>query len=210
MNSPTSHEIDYPRGTILFQEGDKSEEIYVIKYGKIKINTIINGIKTTVATLVEGDFFGEMAFLMGMPRSAEAEVIEDCRIVQFHPKHLTDMIKSNHKIGTKMIKILVNRVAECNERIESLQTREKQSKIVLYMLKEHRVHHSKCGKPHLFQLNLKKMQEQTGVHIDIIEESLQKMNRSQLIEYSSAGLFIKDIKQLKDYFIFLTEQDLKL
>lgn len=50
-----------PSGTVLFREGDKGEEMFVLQSGKVKISKRTRGVKKTLATLEKGEFFGEMA-----------------------------------------------------------------------------------------------------------------------------------------------------
>ncbi len=50
-----------PASTVLFQEGDHGEEMYIIQTGKVKISKRIRGVEKTLATLEKGEFFGEMA-----------------------------------------------------------------------------------------------------------------------------------------------------
>jgi CRP-like cAMP-binding protein len=51
-----------PTGTVLFQEGDKGEEMFIIQSGRVEVSKRIRGVeKTTLATLEKGEFFGEMA-----------------------------------------------------------------------------------------------------------------------------------------------------
>ncbi|MEI6315896.1 MAG: Crp/Fnr family transcriptional regulator [Syntrophus sp. (in: bacteria)] len=69
------------KGDILFQKGDEGTALYAILRGCIKI-IVTNpaGDKITVAILNDGDFFGEMALLDGMPRSADAVALEETQL----------------------------------------------------------------------------------------------------------------------------------
>jgi len=69
------------KGDILFQKGDEGTALYAILRGCIKIIvTTPVGDKITVAILNDGDFFGEMALLDGMPRSADAVALEETQL----------------------------------------------------------------------------------------------------------------------------------
>ena len=68
----------FTTGTVLFREGDRGEEMFILQSGKVKISKKIRGVEKTLATLEKGEFFGEMAILNDKPRSASAETIEDC------------------------------------------------------------------------------------------------------------------------------------
>ena len=65
-----------PSGTVLFREGDRGQTMYVIRSGKVNISKRIGDSEITLAVLGPGEFFGEMALLEGLPRSAGATVVD--------------------------------------------------------------------------------------------------------------------------------------
>src|SRR5437867_1644334 len=68
----------FEKGHVLFHEGDAGEDMFIIQSGKVAIKKRVKeGGDATLAILEKGDFFGEMALLERLPRSATAEVIED-------------------------------------------------------------------------------------------------------------------------------------
>jgi len=67
----------FDQGTVLFNEGDEGEEMYIIRSGKVAIKKRVPHGEIVVAVLEKGDFFGEMAMLEHIPRTAGAEVVED-------------------------------------------------------------------------------------------------------------------------------------
>jgi len=58
-----AEEERYPDGAVLIQEGTKNDCVYIILEGNVKIQKKIPRGQVTLATLKEGAFFGEMAFL---------------------------------------------------------------------------------------------------------------------------------------------------
>src|SRR5512142_697576 len=85
----------FPAGTVLFSEGDKGEEMYILQSGKVKISKKIRGVDKTLATLEKGEFFGEMAILNDKPRSASAEAIEDSDMLVIDRKTFETLLRSN-------------------------------------------------------------------------------------------------------------------
>ena len=67
----------YRRGEVIFHEGDPGDALHVITSGAVKIVLqSTDGDEAIIATVREGDFFGELALLDGEPRSATAVAIE--------------------------------------------------------------------------------------------------------------------------------------
>ena len=60
-------------GTVLFEEGDGGEDLYLIAEGSVKISKRgRGGLQETLTHLTAGDFFGEMALIDDGRRSAQA------------------------------------------------------------------------------------------------------------------------------------------
>ncbi len=60
--------VRYAAGTVICREGEPGDAMYLIFKGAVVIEK--KGWKEPVARLKDGDFFGEMALLLGEPRSA--------------------------------------------------------------------------------------------------------------------------------------------
>src|SRR5260370_41162179 len=68
----------FPADKVIFFEGDRSDVLYIILSGSVRIfQTSLDGKEKTINTLATGSFFGEMAMLDGQPRSASVATIED-------------------------------------------------------------------------------------------------------------------------------------
>ena len=79
----------FPAGKVLFREGDAGEDMYIIQSGRVAIKKRTGANKdVTLAVLEKGDFFGEMAVLERMPRSATAEMAEARRPDRDLRRHL--------------------------------------------------------------------------------------------------------------------------
>ena len=69
-------------GELVFEEGDPADKVYVIVSGKIKaFRALPDGNEVELATITEGNFFGEMALFEGGKRSASVKCVEDCEFL---------------------------------------------------------------------------------------------------------------------------------
>ena len=111
----------FPSGKVLFREGDAGEDMYIIQSGRVAIKKRTGANKdVTLAVLEKGDFFGEMAVLERMPRSATAEMAEAGDLIVISGDTFGDMIKSNPEIAFRMLRKYSIRLREMVKQIETL------------------------------------------------------------------------------------------
>jgi CRP-like cAMP-binding protein len=108
----------FNQGHVLFHEGDEGEDMYIVQSGKVAIKKKLQEGEATLAVLEKGDFFGEMAILERMPRSATAEVIEDGDLIVIAGEIFGDMIKANPEIAVRMLRKQSIRLRETNKQLE--------------------------------------------------------------------------------------------
>jgi CRP-like cAMP-binding protein len=110
----------FPKGHVLFHEGDEGEEMYILRAGKVAIKKKVPHGEVTLAVLEKGDFFGEMAILERMPRSASAEMVEDGDLVVIGSDVFGDMIKNTPEIAVRMLRKYSIRLRETTRQIEQM------------------------------------------------------------------------------------------
>lgn len=110
----------FPAGHVLFREGDSGEDMYIIQGGRVAIKKKVRDAEAVLAVMEKGDFFGEMAVLERLPRSATAEVLEPSDIIVISSETFGDMIKTNPEIAVRMLRKYSIRLRETNRQIEQM------------------------------------------------------------------------------------------
>jgi CRP/FNR family transcriptional regulator len=115
----------FPAGTLLFEEGQPCTGMFIIQRGKVRLYKKVGVRKITIDVLEEGDFFGEMACLMGSPRSINAVVEEDSQLLVIQPEVMESLFYGTAGMGLKVLGNLASRLRKAYEIIEGLiQERE--------------------------------------------------------------------------------------
>lgn len=120
----------YPAGTVVFREGDRGETMFLIRKGQVRIFREVAGKELVLAFLGEGEFFGEMALLEGLPRSASATITEDAELVPVDSKTFEGMIRRNIEIAVRMLKKLSGRVRQLDARLEKMSVESSQERVL--------------------------------------------------------------------------------
>jgi CRP-like cAMP-binding protein len=110
----------FATGAVLFSEGDEGEEMYFIRSGKVAIKKRVPHGEIVLAILEKGDFFGEMAMLEHIPRTAGAVMEEAGDVIVIGPETFGDMVKSNPEVAVRMLRKYSLRLRETTRQIEDL------------------------------------------------------------------------------------------
>ncbi len=109
-----------PAGTVLFKEGQACGAMYIIQKGRVRLYKVAGSQEVTIDRLQDGDFFGEMACLLGQPRSVNAVVEEDSEILLVQPEILDEMFRGTNGLGLKVLGNLAARLRKAYAIIERL------------------------------------------------------------------------------------------
>lgn len=111
---------DFPPGTVLFEEGQPGDYMYVVQSGEVEIRRQVGETERVLAVLPPGEFFGEMAILNGRPRSATAVVRTAARLLVIEGKTFEAMLRARPEIAMRIIKSLATRLENANQHVELL------------------------------------------------------------------------------------------
>lgn len=105
----------------VYTAGDKSDKIYVLKEGKIKLSRqSIDGRELTVDLLEPGDIFGELSIAGEEERGASAEALEDSLICATDRIEFEDFISKNPAFSLAITKLMGFRLRRIETRLENL------------------------------------------------------------------------------------------
>jgi CRP-like cAMP-binding protein len=114
----------YAAGDVIFQQGELGTEMFIIQEGEVDIVKHINGESHTLSHLEKGDFFGEMAVLESVPRTADAIAATDVRALAINGARFDEMLHKNPEVAVRIIRKYSKRLREANTLLERLVGRE--------------------------------------------------------------------------------------
>jgi CRP-like cAMP-binding protein len=100
-------EIDLPAGKEMATEGDRGREFFVLLKGEAEVTR--GGEK--INTMREGDFFGEIALVTKMPRTATVTATSDVDVLVITEREFDSLLKKSPEIGRSVAEALAERVA---------------------------------------------------------------------------------------------------
>lgn len=97
------------RNTIIIQEGDIGDCMYLLKAGEVEVSTTLldeqqqdgegEPERLYLATLKAGDFFGEQALIAHEPRNATIMALTDAELLRFSKPDLNAVVRSYPRVG---------------------------------------------------------------------------------------------------------------
>ncbi len=114
-------------GEKIFARGDTDDTLYLIRRGSVRIMLQLDATQWRhVATFGRGNFFGELAFLDGRPRSADAVAETDVDLYALSRREF-DALAEEHKrmaiaLLEELARVLAMRLRDVNAQLHVLQT----------------------------------------------------------------------------------------
>lgn len=125
-----AQEEHHKKGTKIFRHGDPGEKLYLILNGRVRISREVPGMgEEALAILGPGQMFGEMALLDESPRSADANVHENCELLAVPRDGFDELLFVNKELAYEVlwsiVQMLVARLRETNDKLTFLSTSNK-------------------------------------------------------------------------------------
>lgn len=114
-----SMEKNCTRDEVIFTQGENSREMYILLEGKVTV--AVEGMELAVIG-TKGSYFGEMAKLLDMPRTATVRALAPCKLLVIQEDVVEEFLSHSPNLGFKLAKILAGRLKETtNDLVEMSQ-----------------------------------------------------------------------------------------
>lgn len=111
----------YPRGAVILNQGDKTDSLYVVLSGRLKVYLgNEEGREVLLDFLAPGEAFGELSLLDGEPRSASVMAVENSSVALLTRRHFLDCVQSHPAIAIALLQTLAGRTRALADRVGSL------------------------------------------------------------------------------------------
>jgi small-conductance mechanosensitive channel/CRP-like cAMP-binding protein len=109
-------------GETVIRAGDPGSSMFVVHNGRVAVQINDKGRLRTVATLNEGDFFGEMALFTGEPRTANVVALEETEVLEIGHKAMKGIFETNPGLVESLSYIIVERRQGLTARPDTMDT----------------------------------------------------------------------------------------
>jgi CPA1 family monovalent cation:H+ antiporter len=82
-----------PSGDVVVRQGDRGSSLFLVARGVIRVTRTDDGEERDIATLLAGNFFGEMALLHGGTRTATCRAVTPCALYELAREDVDALVK---------------------------------------------------------------------------------------------------------------------
>ena len=112
---------NYPRSSIIINEGDATDSLYIILDGKVNVYlSDENGKEVILNTHTQGDYFGELALIDDEVRSASVMTTEKSSFLIVNKADFKKLFTSHPDLAFNLIRGLTSRIRGLTENVRSL------------------------------------------------------------------------------------------
>lgn len=112
---------NFPRNSVIINEGDTTNSLYIILRGRVKafLNDR-NGKEVILNVVNEGEYFGEVSLFDEGKRSASIMTLEDCEFAVLEKSAFLECMSDHPELSLTIIRGLTNRLRSLSDSVRSL------------------------------------------------------------------------------------------
>jgi CRP/FNR family cyclic AMP-dependent transcriptional regulator len=184
------------KGTLLFRKGDVGTNLYAVCAGAVRVSAPSDQGKDAVFNLiVPGEIFGEIAFLDGGPRTADAVMIESGELMVIERRDFLPLLQDYPELALRLLEILCGRLRRTSEQVEDivfLGLKARLAKALLYLYE-----HSLSKPPQKLKVTQREISQLIGVSRESANKQLRSWQRQKWLKLERGGLSILSPDALK-------------
>jgi CRP/FNR family transcriptional regulator, cyclic AMP receptor protein len=188
------------KGDVLFRKGDEGTALYSIIKGRMKITVPSKlGDEITLAILSPGDFFGEMALLDGLPRSADATAVEETLLYVLNRSDFLSFLIHNENAVRSILDALSSRLRKTDDFLTEVCFLNISARLAKRLLEmsESLLHENKPGSSMELKLTQKDLASLLGTTRETINRELKILRDRGIVSTSRNLITIHNRELLK-------------
>ena len=179
--------------------------MYVIREGRVRISKTVLDREKTLDDLSKGDFFGEMALLEGLPRSATATALGRTVLEELDEEAFSRLLSVGGNTPIRMLRELSSRLREADRQIETLLLKDEEGRVVHTLTSLSTVYgrRTDAGIKFARSFSAEEIGDLANVSTRTAESVLDQMVRGGFITWSEGWITLNRPLELKNFLSYL-------
>ena len=189
----------FERGDTIIERDDDSNSVYFLISGTVHVLDYSKSHRAvTYASLKDGEMFGEMSAIDGLPRSAWVCAISTCKVISLSGNEFINLLKNNADISFKILQKLSSRLRMSDEKLTDVSLYGTEQRVCLELIRMTKLD---TKTKNIYQI--KQMPTQgnfaniIGSTRETVSRILAKLRDEKIIIKTESGFVVPDKKQLE-------------
>lgn len=194
----------YTKNDVILLEEDAGTALFVIVKGKVKVSRNSNDGREVILTILgESDFFGEMAILDGLTRSATVTAIDESELFLIQRNDFLNLLYEHPEVSVALLQELTRRLRNADMKIKALSLKDAEGKVATVILQlADDIGKIKQGIVEIEKLPLQQdLANMAGTSRETISRTLHSFAKKGFVEMEGTKLRILDYEKFKEKFI---------
>jgi len=127
----------YAAGEPVIRQGDPGDSLFVIMSGRVEVTVVQEGTRSLrLATLEEGDYFGEMSLMTGAPRSATVAALVETRLLEVGKESFRRILAAQPNLVEQLGAALQLRQSERDQAMASVDRASPESQDIFQRIRD--------------------------------------------------------------------------
>lgn len=183
------------RGDILFNQGEPSDTLYLIKEGSFKLVRVNEDGKEIILQLAgKGEVLGEAALFRENSHPAAAVALENARVCALSRQRLEKIIRESPDLALQVIYSLGNRLYNAWEQVTELRTGSTRERVLNLLIRLAGERGEPCPEGTLIKLQLTQQDiaDFVGVSRVMVAQSLKELTSKNYLIKKGKYYILKD------------------
>ncbi len=188
-------------GTVIFNKNDAGDSMMVIIEGKVMIgSTSIAGKELVLNIIGEGEVLGEIAFVDGEARTADARALEATTYLVLERRYFQPLLDGQPKLAAQLLGVLCQRLRNTTDQMEDTAFYELKTRLArkLVVFAEHYGDQSDTANKIEIPVNQSELGAMLSATRESVNRQLRELANAELIELKQGAITIIDPDGLDD------------
>lgn len=189
--------VTFKAGDIIFCEYEAGNQCYMVQRGEVRLFKVVGDVEKTISFIQAGDFFGEMALLSNVPRTATAVAVEECVAYAFNNENFSQIVSMVPNLRMQLLRLFSKRIYNLRRQSAILKLTDVSVRVadILIMLSESQPEGPNGER--LIPNNTDAVANWAGISIDTARRTLKSYADKGRIEVFPDRIVVKNLGELQ-------------
>lgn len=187
----------YPRGAVLFREGQRSDSVVLLRSGSVKVSHVTRaGREVLLAVQGAGELLGELGAMDGAPRSATVTAIEDVEAVVVPAAAYREVVAADPDLAFRLLQLVIRRLRAADRMLIEHGAYDARRRVAIRLLELAEAFGQPTDHGVLLRFSQDDLAGWVGTSREAVNRALRVLRDEQLIATGRGTITVLDLDRL--------------